>query len=73
MAIILRINIMSIVKLGVTKPIDTIWSNYHFKIMNMTSLSGKHKMEFYQPKSFMENPGGKVRPCLREDCDDSHF
>ena len=21
----------------------------------------------------MENPGGKVRPCLREDCDGDHF
>ena len=55
----IRINIMSLVKLGVTKPIATIWYKYHFKIMNMKSLSGQLKMEFYQPKSLLEKPREK--------------
>ena len=67
------INIMSIVKLSVSKPIATIWYNYHPKIKTWESLSGHPKNGFLQNKGFKENPGGKEEPCPREDCEEDHF
>ena len=59
-------------KLGVTKPIATIWYVHHLKIMNMKSLSGPLKSGFVKQRLY-EKPGGKVGLRPREECEEDHF
>ena len=58
---------LPLVKLGVTKPVASIWYLYHLKIINMKSLSGHPKNWLLKNKGFKKNPGGKVGLCPREE------